>query len=293
MKARLSPYTEQIKLGLYVFVIVSVVYSIYVMLFPPPDRFEQIILTNARHATELGGFQKRINVPITTGGEYSFQTWIYISDWTHRAGMPKHIFSIAGSNKSGTSNDHVTMVGILYPNENKMMIRVHQDPNGTVPTTGPDMTLLSNISNLFSTGQIDGQMYGNASDFPICDIMDLDLQKWINLAITVNGRVVDVYVDGKLARSCVCPNIPTVVNSHHQYVVLGQSGGWGGSISTTRVFGYALTPAQIYQLYQVGPADGTGLDGKYGFLGFLLERIGIRIDYQGLNSETTQKPLPP
>jgi hypothetical protein len=190
-------------------------------------------------------------------------------------------------------NDHLTMVGILYPNENKMMIRVHQDPNGTVPVQGPDMTLVTNVSNLFNTGQIDGQMYGTATDFPVCDIMDLDLQKWICLGVTVNGRVIDVYVDGKLARSCVCPNIPTVVNAHHQYVLLGQSGAWGGSISTTRIFGYALTPARMYEIYQNGPADTHGLDSKFGFLGWLLERMGIQIDYQGLGTETTQKVLPP
>ena len=292
MKTRLGPYSEQIKLGVYVIVVVFILYSIYVMLFPAPDRMEQIVLTNTKHASDLQGFQTKINLPITTGGEYSFQTWMYISDWTHRAGLPKHVFSIAGTNKGGAMNDHLTMVGILYPNENKLMIRVHQDPNGTVPVKGPDMSLVSNVSNLFNTGQIDGQMYGTSSDFPICDIMDLDLQKWICLAITVNGRVVDVYVDGKLARSCVCPNIPTVVNPHNQYVLLGQSGAWGGSISTTRIFGYALTPAKIYEIYQNGPAEGNGLDGKYGFLGWLLERVGLHIDFQGLSSETTQKSLP-
>ena len=292
VSASLAPFSDQIKLGVYIAAILFIVYSIYTILFPPPDRMEQIILTNTRHAADLQGFQSKIELPINTGGEYSFQTWIYISDWTHRAGLPKHVFSIAGTSKSGVTNDHLTMIGILYPNENKMMIRVHQDPNGSVPIEGPDMTLVSNVTNLFNTGQIDGQMYGNSTDYPVCDIMDLDLQKWICLAITVNGRVVDVYVDGKLARSCVCPNLPTVVNPHHQYVLLGQSGAWGGNISTTRVFGYALTPARIYEIYQNGPSDTNGLDAKFGFIGWLLERLGLQIDYQGLSTETTQNPLP-
>jgi hypothetical protein len=36
-----------------------------------------------------------------------------------------------------------------------------------------------------------------------CDISDFPLQKWVNLIISFNGTAMDVYVDGKLVKSCV------------------------------------------------------------------------------------------
>jgi hypothetical protein len=58
---------------------------------------------------------------------------------------------------------------------------------------------------------------------------------------------------------------------------VGQFNGWGGSVSTTSVFGYALTPGRIYEIYQTGPNQGTGYDAKYGFLGWLGERVGLSV----------------
>jgi hypothetical protein len=36
-----------------------------------------------------------------------------------------------------------------------------------------------------------------------CNISDFPLQKWVNLIISFNGSAMDVYVDGKLVKSCV------------------------------------------------------------------------------------------
>lgn len=36
-----------------------------------------------------------------------------------------------------------------------------------------------------------------------CEISDFPLQKWVNLIISFNGSAMDVYVDGKLVKSCV------------------------------------------------------------------------------------------
>jgi hypothetical protein len=59
---------------------------------------------------------------------------------------------------------------------------------------------------------------------------------------------------------------------------MGQFTGWGGSVSTTRVYAYALTPGKIYEIYQNGPAGTSNLDNKYGFLGWILARMGLKLD---------------
>jgi hypothetical protein len=282
LSASLAPYKSTIQLVLYIIVAVIVFYTIYVVLFPPPDIHQQVIIDQTQSAAGSLELRQKLNknVAIETGGEYTFQTWIYISNWDYKAGQIKHVFTLSSDGTPGGGRpDHHTMIGALYPNENKMMIRIFQDTStsaGAPASQGPDFTVKTNTQALFS-GSVGVGMFDNSVGFPICDIQDIDLQKWICLAVVVNGRVIDVYVDGKLARSCVTAGIPTVEKGNH-FVSMGKFTGWGGNVSTTRVFGYALTPGKIYELYQTGPANTTGLDAKFGFAGWLAERMGIRMN---------------
>jgi len=129
-----------------------------------------------------------------------------------------------------------------------------------------------------------GEGKSGSLDYPICDIVDIDLQRWLCITVVVSGRVVDVYMDGKLARSCVCPGIPTVETPGAQKVIMGKANQtFGGQFSTTRFYGYALSPARIYEIYQEGPAEKRGLDKRFGFIGWIGERLGLHIDYSGVN----------
>lgn len=281
VSASLAPYKSTITLVLYSILAVFVVYIIYMVLFPPPDKLEQVVIDQTMSAAGSLELRQKLNknVQIETGGEYTFQTWIYVSNWDYKAGQVKHVFTLSSDGNPGNGRPgHVTMFGALYPNENKMMIRVYQDMTTAsgAPNQGTDFTTNENINQLFS-GAVGSGMFDNSVGFPVCDIHDIDLQKWICLCVVVNGRVIDVYVDGKLARSCVTAGIPTVEKGNH-FVSVGKFTGWGGNVSTTRVFGYALTPGKIYEIYQNGPALGTGLDAKFGFGGWLLERLGLQMN---------------
>jgi hypothetical protein len=287
--AIIAPFKSQIQLGLYLAVAVGIIYTIYTVLFPPPDKLEQLLLTDTRLANELGGQQWQIFPPVTTGGEYSLSTWMNISSWDYRSGQVKHVFTLMADGKSAGKPDFATMVAFLYPNTNKLAIRVHQDAEALGAAgagAGRDFTVIQNIGDLYK-GTAKLSAGGDAMDFPICDVSDLDLQKWLCLTIVVNGRVVDVYIDGKLARSCVCPGIPLAQNGKH-FLTMADQGGWGGAVSTTRFYGYALTPARIYDIYQDGPAEKRGLDKRYGFIGWIAQTLGLNIDYQGLDKKNAQ-----
>jgi hypothetical protein len=286
VSASIAPYSQSIQMALFSLVAIIIVYVVYMVLFPSPDEQMQVIVSGTLDANSLGGTSLAAgletalnkNIVLKTGGEYSFSTWIYISNFDYRAGQPKHIFHISTSKpESGRAArpGHVAMVGIMYPNENKIAIRVHQDMT-TVPghtaTSVADLTLSETLSSVFNgSGAVTASSVFNSSiGYPICDINNVDLQKWICLTVVVNGRVIDVYVDGKLARSCVTLGIPTVEDGTG-VVSLGNYGGWGGNISTTTIFGYALTPGKIYEMYQTGPAN----PGEYGFLGWLYKRLHL------------------
>lgn len=278
--ATIGPYKNMIQLGLYVIVAAVVVYAIYTVLFPPPDKFQQNILTSTVNGSDLQGQTIALVPPMATGGDYSLQFWLYLNSWDYKAGQVKHVFSIASDGKpAGGRPPHVSMLGMLYPNENKMMIRVNQDSEtlSAANITDPDFTIADNISSLYK-GTMTPGTFATTTNYPICDIQDLDLQKWVCLSIVVSGRVIDVYVDGKLSRSCVCPGVP-IVEVGNNSIVLGDNNGFGGAMSTCNFYGYALTPAAVYSFYQEGPAIKAGLDARFGFIGWLAQTLGLNINY--------------
>ena len=63
----------------------------------------------------------------------------------------------------------------------------------------------------------------------------------------MNGKTVDVYYDGKLARSCVLPSFYKVDAGGYSAKLLAY-GGFGGQISTTNIYDSALNPEQAYKI---------------------------------------------
>ena len=271
----LAPYSSILRLLAYIIVSGLVLYWVYGIVYPGADKFEQVVLNKSFPASQLKGMQTKLYPPMTTGGEYTFQTWLYVNNLDFNSDTPKHVFTIASDGPSGSEPPHVTMLGVLDAKSNKLMIRVHQDLAGINSSGGgPDITLNTNITNLFS-GTLQADIGLGPNGFPICDIAEFDVQRWVCLCVVVNGRMIDVYIDGKMARSCVCPGMPTI-NPGNNYLTMGLQQGWGGSVSTTRFYGYALTPARVYELYQQGPAPRPG--AKVGFVMGLLNMIGITTD---------------
>lgn len=252
---------------LYVVAFVVALYYLYKFFVSSSD-LEVDILNSEADANTPQSFPlpDSPSVRVKTGGEYTVSFWMYISSWDYRAGLAKSVMQIVDS----ASPQHALLTTILYPNEPKMMVRVHTESK----SEGMDYTNFNNFNSLLSGSQ-NGAMFGPTLESPMCDLADIDLQRWINITVSVNGRIVDVYYDGKLARSCVLPDIPTAPTNGTQAIAIGQKGGYGGKISGIQFFAYPLTPDRIYSIYQAGPR------GAAGFTGFLMDKLGIRINYSG------------
>jgi hypothetical protein len=82
-----------------------------------------------------------------------------------------------------------------------------------------------------------------------CDIVDIPLQRWVHIGIVLWNRSLDVYLNGKLARSCALRGIPNI-NDGNLYVT--QNGGFKGDMATLRYFSRALNASDIYDIYKQG-----------------------------------------
>lgn len=190
------------------------------------------------------------------GGEFTISTWIYINNWSYRRGYNKPILRIGGS-----SFDTIRIyLGGFKP---KLMVRFHtmdkSSPMSTI-AAGTDIAQTESLEVATMNAVFNvQQMESGLLDPPVpsgCDLPEVDLQRWVNITVSVNGKTVDVYFDGKLSRSCVLPNYFKVDSSYTGYVL--DKGGFGGQIANTMMYDAALNPEMVYRNYIAGPDQITG-----------------------------------
>lgn len=104
-----------------------------------------------------------------------------------------------------------------------------------------------------------------------CDIRNIPLQKWVHVVYILNNRTVDIYIDGKLERSCVLRGVPILNN---QNLRVADDGGFWGQLAKMQYFTRTITPYEVSEIYSKGPyisgrfrifggdGDGDGDDGN-------------------------------
>ena len=200
------------------------------------------------------GMKKYTNqAQIYEGGEYSVNFWVYVSGWNYKQGTRKHVLEVGGTN-------FATLLVALGSTKNSLSVRVDtKDASGSsvsgIGLTNADKELF------FRPLQSDTAL----TIQPMCDIDEIDLQRWIQVTVCINGRTCDVYIDGKLARSCVLPSFYRV-DPTGQSVTVVDRGGFDGYVSQVSTYNYSLNPSAVYGMYQAGPT-GASLDPWAYFTG--------------------------
>jgi hypothetical protein len=218
---------------------------------------------------------------IFEGGEFTVSTWIYINDWSYHRGNNKSILSIEGSNF-----DIIRIyLGSYKPS---LSVRLHTKEASSVPMNVSGNQSSSGSGSMWSSQTSDSldkdsrdstfntlqSESGLLDGSPMCDLPEIELQRWVCITVAVNGKTVDVYYDGKLARSCVLPTFYKVDASGYSAKLLGY-GGFGGQISRTTMYDVALNPEQVYKIYMAGPEPITSI-GDW-FSSFFAPGINISV----------------
>jgi len=265
----------------FLIVILIILYVVYTYLYPADDpNYTQFIANemDARRPMPIKG-----KVPaIFTGGDFTFSMWVYIDDWNYRVSQSKFLFAISPStNPSGQMKS--ALVGLLTPLQNGLMVRANtvtrNTPSSSAAAT-PDITQESNLQQILNQ-QTSMQMFSSTvADVP-CDVKEVPLQKWVNITIVSSGRVLDIYMDGKLNRSCVLDNVLNVPRGDLK-LRLGEKGGFGGRYSAVQMWNQQLTPDLIYSIYQMGPSQT-----KHDIFTDIAKWLGINVNFTGVSSGIT------
>jgi hypothetical protein len=263
------------KITFPILVLISL-YYLYQFLFGTNGLEGSLIMKNIRKSSPdkpyifLADPTISSSVPaIYEGGEYTINGWIYIDDYSIRRGYNKHVFSLGGSS-------FLTLAVFLGPYKNSLNIRVHTLDDKS-PNSASDNLKAENLGSIFTTIQQDSSLLNPTRP---CDIQSIDLQKWVQITVTLNNKTCDVFIDGKLARSCILPSFYRVANSNMALRV-AEYGGFGGYVSNFSAYNYALNPEQIWRLYMAGPGPQLGI-GDY-IAALFNPKAAMSVDYPKQN----------
>jgi hypothetical protein len=188
---------------------------------------------------------------IFEGGEFTISTWIYVNNWSYRAGFNKSIISIGGPNFDTVRiylGGYQPSINVRFQTTNpSAVLNIGDKKSESLDKATQNATFNILQTNSALTDASQG-----------CDLPEIGLQRWVNITVAVNGRTVDVYYDGKLARSCVLPDMYKVDAGGYSANLLAY-GGFGGQISTVAMYDAALNPEQVYKNYMAGPEPITNI----------------------------------
>lgn len=187
------------------------------------------------------------NGSTAASGNFAYSVWFYVNDWNYRYGEPKVIFGRMGA-PSGSGTGSVQGVNgvdpcpvvVLGATQNNLSVSLGCYPGANQEPTTP----------------------GGRSIVHTCTLANIPIQRWVNLVVSVFGRTMDLYIDGKLVRTCLLPGVASVNPNANIYVT--PAGGFDGWTSKLQYYPGPLNPQEVYNIYTQGYQNWlTGLFGSY------------------------------
>ena len=101
-----------------------------------------------------------------------------------------------------------------------------------------------------------------------CTVSNIPLQKWIHLGLSKYSNVFDIYIDGKLVKTCIGNSSGSVTPKLKSICLHGDLNdttrlGFDGYTTHLKYFSSTLNPVQIYNIYK-GGYGGNFLDSILG-----------------------------
>ena len=109
---------------------------------------------------------------------------------------------------------------------------------------------------IMDTMESDGYL-STSTKYKSIEIKNLPNNKWVNIMIRIQNRILDVYVNGVLTGRKDLEFIP---RQNYSSVNICQNGGFSGKLSNLRYFDTALNVFQINQIVASGPDTSTSKD---------------------------------
>lgn len=163
-------------------------------------------------------------------GSYGYQFWMYVKDWNYKFGEEKSVFK-----RTDPSNSVANPMVTLHPTDNVLKI--------TVSVYSGEQTSKTEPAPAGHSGATD--------DVFICEVPNLDIQKWVAVSLSIDTKNLDVYFNGKLVKSCLLSGLPKPALGD---IIVNDEGGFSGYLCSFNSYSRALTPTDA-QAFTLGGAS--------------------------------------
>ena len=211
---------------------------------------------------------------------FTYSMWIYIDDWNYKFGSAKTVLSrescpdvilgdkpntlkvnikYYGSGITGTTSSGTINTSDVAKNAANAKACKACNDGFSCACAGCDAALYAATHNADGTPKtLVGATPGagaatptsGTDDVTTCLIENIPIQKWVNVIVSLYGRTLDTYLDGKLVRTCVIPGVPKVNNDAS--ILVSPAGGFSGWTTTFKYWSNASNPQEAYNIYKDG-----------------------------------------
>ena len=233
---------------LIVIVVIVLVIMLLRYIFVDPYTLQEI--KNGKDSSTISASSLATNGDAPSSN-FAYSIWFYINDWNYRYGEPKVIYGrMSQASTDGTGSiSGISGVGpcpavVLGPVENNVAVSLACFPGSE------------------NTEQGDSIVH-------TCMVSNIPIQKWVNLVVSVYGRSMDLYIDGKLVRTCLLPGTAKVNNNADLYVT--PKGGFDGWTARLQYYPNSLNPQEVWNIYAKGYSNALSMFGAYSVEVSLME----------------------
>ena len=239
---------------------------------------------------------------------FTYSMWMYVDDWNYKFGSDKIVlrrmdvtqkpcpqvslgnrpntltvqvgYYAEGGNTTGPTGAATDKAGTPQGAAAKAACASCQDTNLACVCSECNRLLAQEEAarqTAINSGAAGGSTTNGAgTNIHSCTIDNIPIQRWVNVIISLYGRTLDVYLDGKLVRTCVLPGVAKM--NQNADVEVTPSGGFSGWTSTFKYLPNASNPQEAYNMYK----DGFG----GSILGNVISKYRVRFSLIKDNKES-------
>lgn len=272
---------------LIIAVVIIIIYLLYLWLFKDTTNYRIVQTTLKGNSVQT--FPANTLPNGGTSLNYSYTFWIYINDYNQNYGKKKIILDRhsdlpppPGSTQDAVSksSQHTPLI-YLGANKNDLMVHISDTTQKNAKTTLVE------------------------DNDP--KVEDIPLQKWCFIAVSLDSRVLDIYLDGKLVTSHYYDNLLKAPKQNDKIDINQSSSadiytitttttdktitqgvspdGWAGILSNVEYFDRSLNAREVYERYRSG---FTGAGGILGGLGEDVSKFNMKVSFLQDDKEVSQ-----
>ena len=225
-------------------VVIVLLYLLFKYMYTDPYTLQSV--QNGQTASNIAATSLATNGSGTSSSNFAYSVWFYIDNWNYRYGEPKVVFGRMGA-PSGTTDGSIPGVSGLDPCPAVILGAVENN--------------ISISLGCFPGADEEPTTEGGKTVVHTCSVSNVPIQKWVNLTISVYGRSMDVYIDGKLVRTCLLPGVASVNNNANIYVT--PNGGFDGWTAKLQYYPNSLNPQEAWNIYTQGYSNWASMFSSY------------------------------